>query len=307
MTVSPPHPSLKKVFKECLSWWDLLVLKGGRLDRELAKLREYLTRPGPLTRAAIGACHNLGHTYGSRACIAFGITANTASDGLDLPPLPEALRWAVAFRSIAFRLESSVPAKSETNLPLPFWSSMKAAGPAMLSLWEETQHCAHWLIDVAHRDQEVKADVVRKDGWGKGTNDAFLIFLFSQAFDLPTHYRPVNPLLPAYQQLLDCWRTSDKTAFQQAMQAAAEFHISRSKPGTDKNKYEFEEDIDRVFPAELLVVQALRRRDGLPEFETGHALIDTPWAVIRDLPQAAPHPLAVATEARLRHDYPQFR
>ncbi|MFA0925064.1 hypothetical protein [Xanthomonas fragariae] len=307
MNVSTSHPSLKKVFKESLSWWDRLVLKGDRLDREVAKLREYLTRPGPLTRASIGACHDLGQTYGTRACIAFGITANTAFDGLDLRPLPEALRWAVAFRSISFRLEAAVPAKSETWLPTSLWSSMKAAGPAMLSLWDEARSCAHWLIDVAHRDQEVKADEWRKDSWGKGTNDAFLIFLFTQAFGLSTHYRSVNPLIPAYQALLDCWRTSDRAKFQQAMQAAAEFHISRSKHGTDKNKYEFESDFDRVFPAELLAVQALRRRDGLPEFETGHALVDTPWAVIRDLPEAEPHPLAVAVEARLRHDYPQFR
>ena len=183
---------------------------------------------------------------------------------------------------------------------------MQAAGPAMLSQWEEARSCAHWLIDVAHRDQAVLADVARKDGWGKGTNDAFLIVLFAQAFDLPTHYRPVNPLIPAYQNLLDCWRTDDKETFQQAVQAAAEFHISRSRDATDKNTYEFNGDLDRVFPAELLAVQALRRRDGLPEFETGHALIDTPWAVIRDLPDADPHPLAVATEARLRQDYPAF-
>ncbi|WAT15709.1 hypothetical protein [Xanthomonas fragariae] len=307
MNVSTSHPSLKKVFKECLSWWDRLVLKGDRLDREVASLREELDATGTLTRAAIVSCHSLGHTYGIRACIAFGITANTAFDGLDLLPLPEALRWAVAFRSLAFRFEAAVPAKSETRLPLSFWSSMEAAGPAMLSLWEEARSCARWLIDVAHRDQAVISEDWRKHSWGKGTNDAFLIFLFSQAFGLSTHYRSVNPLIPAYKELLDCWRTSDKTAFQQAMQAAAEFHISRSKHGTDKNKYEFESDFDRVFPAELLAVQALRRRDGLPEFETGHALVDTPWAVIRDLPEAEPHPLAVAVEARLRHDYPQFR
>ena len=307
MNVSTSHPSLKKVFKECQSWWDRLVLEDGRLDQQAADLREYLTKPGPLSRAAFVSCNGLGHTYGIRACIAFGIKANSAFDGIDLRVLTEAVRWTVAFRSLAFRFEAAVPMKSETNLPLPFWSSMKAAGPAMLSLWEEAQSCAHWLIDVAHRDQAVKPDEWRKDGWGKGTNDAFLIFLFSQAFGIPTHYRPVNPLIPEYRGLLDNWRTEDKAAFQRTMHAAAEFHISRSKDGTDKNTYEFEKDFDRVFPAELLAVQALRRRDGLSEFEAGHALIDAPWGVIRDLPAAKPHPLAVAVEARLKRDYPEFR
>ena len=89
------------------------------------------------------------------------------------------------------------------------------------------------------------------------------------------------------------------------MAAAAEYHVSRSKDGTDRNKYEFEKDIDRVYPGELLAVQALRRRDGLPAFDTGHVSVDTPWSIIRDLPACEPHPLAVVLEARLRQDDPE--
>lgn len=44
----------------------------------------------------------------------------------------------------------------------------------------------------------------------------------------------------------------------------------------------------------------------MPEFETGHLLIDTPWAVIRDLPEVEPHPLIAIVEARIKHDYPAF-
>lgn len=133
------------------------------------------------------------------------------------------------------------------------------------------------------------------------------MYLFSQAFRVQTDFRSTNPLVAAYQGLLDCWRTKNEAQFKEAMHAAAEFHISRSKDGTDRNKYEFEWDIDRLFPPELLSVQALRRRDGLPEFETGHLLVDGPWAAIRDLPPAEPHPMAVAVEARLEQDYPLFR
>lgn len=91
------------------------------------------------------------------------------------------------------------------------------------------------------------------------------------------------------------------------MQEATKSQLSRSNHGTERNTYEFETPFDRVFPAELLAVQALRRRDDLPEFETGHALVDAPWAVIRDLPEAEPHPLAVEVEARLKQDYEAFR
>ena len=292
------HPSLKKVFKGCDRWLDSAA-RNGRLQKNETRLENLLSEPGPMRRSATTDLMGIGIFHDVHACALFGQGA--------IAELPQPLRWAVAFRSLEFRFDAAVPAKSETMLPLSLWSSMQAAGPTMLSLWEEARNCAQWLIDVAHRDQTVNADVTRKDGWGKGTNDAFLIFLFAQAFDLPTHYKPVKPLIPEYQELLDGWRTDDKAAFQQAMQAAAEFHISRSKDTTDKNKYEFDTSFDRVFPAELLAVQALRRRDGLPEFETEHALIDTPWSVIRDLPETEPHPLAVAVETRLRRDYPQFR
>jgi hypothetical protein len=63
---------------------------------------------------------------------------------------------------------------------------------------------------------------------------------------------------------------------------------------------------DRVFPVELLAIQALRRRDGLPAFETGHLSVDTPWSVIKDLPEVEPHALAVAVEARLKKTTPFF-
>ena len=109
------------------------------------------------------------------------------------------------------------------------------------------------------------------------------------------------------QQLLDAWRTQDESIFRSAMQAAADFHVSRAKPSTGKTFYEFDTALDRLFPAELLAVQALRRRDGLPAFEAGHLLVDGPWAVIKDLPDAEPHPLTVRVEARLHRDYPDFR
>jgi len=182
---------------------------------------------------------------------------------------------------------------------------MKAVGPTMLSDWEHGRMCASYLIAIAHKDMRINVPVIRKEGWGKGTNDAFLIGLFSQAYDIPTHYESANPMVAPYRQLLEVWRTTDQAAFQHAMNVAAEFHISRSKDSTDRNDYEFDHYIDRVYPGELLAVQALRRRDGLPAFDTGHVLVDTPWSILRDLPTCEPHPLAVALEVRLRKDDPE--
>ncbi|MDZ7942593.1 hypothetical protein [Xanthomonas campestris] len=223
--------------------------------------------------------------------------------------LAQPLCWAVAMRSIAFRFEAAVTLAwtTERQPLLPFWTSMKVAATAMLSQWEATEAGARFLVQVAQKDQALKPDEWRREGWGKGTNDAFLIFLFAQAFGISTHYQPVHPLIPEYQAVLEHWRSTDAAAFQAAMQVAADWHIARSKDGTERNTYEFEKDIDRVYPAELLAVQALRQRDGLPHFDTDHLLIDTPWAILRNLTECASHPLAVTVEERVRRDYPYFR
>ncbi|QHG87264.1 hypothetical protein EBN15_09955 [Xanthomonas cucurbitae] len=97
-----------------------------------------------------------------------------------------------------------------------------------------------------------------------GSSDAFLIGLFSQAFGMQTDFVAPVELIPEYQALLDHWHSLDETMFAAVMQKAADFHITRSKDGTDQTIYEFEATLDRVFPAELLAVQALRRRQGLP-------------------------------------------
>jgi hypothetical protein len=241
-----------------------------------------------------------GHTYAIRAC------ALSGQGRLD--ELTQPLRWTVAMRSIAFRFEAAVTLPWTERQPLTSpWTSPIVAATAMLSQWEATEAGACFLIQIAHKDQASNPEDWRRTGWGKGTSDAFLISLFAQAFGIPTHYRPINPLIHEYQAVLDHWRSTDAAVFRTAMQAAADWHITRSKDGTERNKYEFEDDLYRVYPAELLAVQALRQRDGLPHFDTGHLLIDTPWTVLRNLPECPPHPLAVAVEERVRRDYPDYR
>ena len=139
------------------------------------------------------------------------------------------------------------------------------------------------------------------------TVDALLVFLLSGAFGIPTHYRPELPLVPVYRKLLDHWRTPDPALFGQVMQAAARFHIECSGDGTEDRRYEFEAAFAQAFPLELLVVQALRQRDGLPAFDTGHALVDAPWALLKTLPPAPLNPLLARLDRRLRQDYSAYR
>ena len=293
------HPSLKKTFKGCAQWMESAAERHW-LEGYLSGIRNYLSAEGLVENVVSLGVGHAGHAY--------GVTASFLSGREDVIAVPEPLIWAVQFKTLGFRGDAfRTLTPGHQSIPLKFMTSMIVAGSVMLSHWREAEIAASLLIDVAHKDQATIPEIWRKDGWGKGTHDAFLIALFSRVFHIPTHYKPARPLIPEYQHLLDRWQTTDEVAYQQAMQAAAEFHISRSKASTSRIIYEFDSYFHEVYPAELLALQALRRREGLPEFRTGHLLIDTPWAIIRDLPEVAPHPLLVEVEARMKHDYPDFR
>ena len=297
MTIFVWHPSLKKTFKGCDVWWQSNMVERDRLRTELARIEQDLQKDG-LFGTDPSTLMLIAHTLAMQSCILSGKG--------DLGSLVCPLRWGTMFRALDFlKAATRTYATDRPTSLTALWTSMMAVGPTMLSDWEHARRCAYYLIQLAHKDMRINHPIIRKEGWGKGTNDAFLIGLFSQAYDIPTHYESVNPMVEPYRDLLAVWRTTDQHAFQYAMAAAANYHITRSKHGTDRNKYEFETAFDRVYPGELLAVQALRRRDGLPAFDTAHLLVDTPWSILSDLPACEPHPLAVALEARLRKDDPE--
>ncbi len=297
MTKLQWHSSLKKIFKGCEVWWQSSMVKRNKREAETALLTKSLSQGGRF-RIDPSALMILAQTYCTEACL---LGANNKVDALACP-----LRYGVQFRALDFMKTATRSLPGDDSQPLlPFKSSLMAVGPTMLSDWALGRQCAFYLIQIAHKDMRINVPVIRREGWGKGTNDAFLIGLLSQAYEIPTHYEPAKPMLELYRRLLEVWRSTDHDVFCGAMAEAAEFHISRSKGSTDRTWYEFESYYDSVYPSELLVVQALRRRDGLPEFETGHLLIDTPWSIIRDLPDCDIHPLAVALEERLRKDDPE--
>ncbi len=298
MTKLKWHPSVKKTFERCDVWWQSSMVERNKRDAELARLEQSLSQEGRF-RIEPSSLMVLAQTYCTEACL---LGARNEADALARP-----LRNGVQFRALDFMKVATRSLPGDDSQPLlPFKSSLIAVGPTMLSDWTFGRLCAYYLIQVAHKDMRINVPVIRKEGWGKGTNDAFLIALLSQAYGIETHYASAKPMIEVYRRLLEVWRGTDQEVFRAAMAEAAEFHVSRSKGSTDRIWYEFDSYYDSVYPSELLAVQALRRRDGLPEFETGHLLVDTPWSILRDLPECEPHPLALALEARLRSDDPEY-
>jgi hypothetical protein len=278
------HPSLKKTFKGCEVWWQSGMVKENRREAMSELLAKSLAEPGRF-RLHPSALMVLAQTYYTEACV---LGAKS-----EIQALPKLIQYGVKFRALDFMKTATRSLPGDDSQPLlPFKSSLMAVGPTVLSDWALGRQCAFYLIQVAHKDMRINVPVIRKEGWGKGTNDAFLIGLLSQAYGISTHYEPAKPIIEPYRRLLEVWRTTDSIVFGAAMAEAADFHISRSKGSTDRIWYEFESYYDSVYPSELLAVQALRRCDGLPAFDTGHVLVDTPWSIIRDMPECEPHPLA---------------
>lgn len=292
------HPSVRPLFAQCRRWLEHAPHQAS-LQMETARVSAWLASPDPLPPAFGHAIERLGHHHAIAACDACGRG--------DADDIARHLRRAVDFRALPVRMSAAYArAHPDAMLEKPseYWDSMRAAGPSMLGMWEAARIAASGFVLLAERDLRMRAPASRR--LRHGTNDAFLIALFAQGLGVATDFTPAEPLVPVYRALLDGWRSTDGALYRAAMSAAAEFHIERSRDGTDRRTYEFEKDIDRVFPAELLMVQALRRREGLPEFEAGHALVDAPWAILRALPATEPHPLFAAAEARLKAEKPAF-
>ncbi|HDS1039019.1 TPA: hypothetical protein QDZ42_002413 [Stenotrophomonas maltophilia] len=294
-----PHPSLNPLANECLDWLEHAQEKG-KAEQAEAAIQTFLDMPGELHQKAATQLSDLALFYEIRSCDAFFRS--------DIETLSLSIQRAVRLRALFFRWMGMYSGMRQDlgNWPKPFSDSMKALGPLMLSWWDEASTCAQRYIEMAEKDQRINTlPAMRKIK--NATSDVFALALFSKEFEMPTGFVPLNPFISEYRSVLDAWVTDDEVKFQTVKQVAADFHASRSKENTDRNRYEFEATIDRVLPAELLAIQALRRKRKLPELQVDHALIDEPWKVLRQLEPNEECPLARAVEARLIRDYTQFR
>lgn len=290
---------LENAFKTLEGGFARSIASGG-IEREETELTSKLSLPGRISRGQCVTLRMIGYFHAVRAATYLGRGDREEARG--------SLANAIAFKALAFLLQAAVPHPKQPGiLPLPFESGLDAAGPCVAGWWPWATQCAHWLARVAETNQRLRPPEARSAGWGKGTSDAFLIALFAEALGVSTTYEPVNPLHTAYAGLLSHWRTRDEETFRQAMQAAAVYHQSQSRISTEKTPFDFDDPPDWIFPMELLAVQSLRRREGLPAFQSGNAIVDTAWAVAQDLRLSDCSPLVSQTAARLQSDHPQLQ
>ncbi len=289
---------MQKIFEECQRWL-AYPQHMSRFEESRTLLQAYLVHSSELSSKEYYHLKWLGHHWETAACEAYGRQ--------DIPALAVHINACVSYRALVLRLEAAFSAMTPEEAggrPASFNDSMKAAGPAMLGQWGEAKLCAQSFVGIAEKDQRLRIRESRR--LRHGTVDAFLISLFSEAFSIETVFQSLKPIHSVYSKLLQCWNSENDQEFVTAMQAAAEFHISRSRNSTNSASYEFDDYFSRVFPVELLMVQALRQRDNLPAIEVGHPLVDETWATLIQLPGVPEDPLLLAIETRLKTDFPMF-
>ncbi|CAD0347879.1 hypothetical protein [Xanthomonas hortorum] len=295
----PLHPSLKALIPECKEWLERAQTSGD-IDRYTSALQEHLKATATLSPKAGTQLGRISHFWSIAACDAYFRS--------DVAELSQFLHWTIESRALLLRWDAvhSQMHAQLGNWPAEYSDSLRAAGPTALSYWDAGNICTQRFLEMAEKDERLNT-LPQSRRIAHNTHDVFLIALLSEAYGLSTTFEPRKPLIAAYQGVLDSWKTDDQDTFAREMNQAAEFHLSRSKASTGSKSYEFDRNFDRVFPVELLAVQALRRRDHLPDFTCGHTLIDGPWSVVRDIAPASPHPLIAAVLTRVKEDYPLFR
>ncbi|MBO9748893.1 MULTISPECIES: hypothetical protein [Xanthomonas] len=297
----PPSlsPSLKVLPSQCKAWLDR-AKSAGDIDRYTQAVEEHLKATGPLSPKVGTQLGRISHFWSVAACDAYFRE--------DLAELARFFCWTIESRALLLRWDAvhSQMHPELGNWPQEYSDSLRAAGPSVLSDWVTGKVCTQRFLEMAEKDEQLNT-LPQSRRIAHNTHDVFLIGLLSEGYGLATHFESRKPLTAPYQAVLDTWKSQDQDAFANATGEAADFHLSRSKASTGSKTYEFDRDFDRVFPIELLAVLAFRRRDGLPEFPSGHALIDGPWSLIRDLACPPPSPLLAAVLARVEEDYPLFR
>lgn len=81
-----------------------------------------------------------------------------------------------------------------------------------------------------------------------------------------------------YDKLLPLWSTTNVEQLAPAILSACDFHVSRSQEHSDEESFEFCDYLDRIFPAEILMLMRLRESMGLEVPQLDHPLMSHPVA-----------------------------
>jgi hypothetical protein len=200
--------------------------------------------------------------------------------------LTEHLPKAVQLNTLVDRFYAAVPVPDANVIALSYNAStaLNLSAPTMLSDWSEGKTCATVLLSASRSEMTRDPDHRRTHSWGRGTVAAFIIEFLAYEYGLPREYSSQVPLAKEYVKLLLSYRTENKGVFEGAMRDAISRHIKESKDTSRfKPPSDFFDDLHKFFPTELLCIKAIRRRDGLPEFDCNHPLLDTPWSLIKSV------------------------
>jgi hypothetical protein len=90
-----------------------------------------------------------------------------------------------------------------------------------------------------------------------------------------------------YEKLVELLPGGDLTEVGSTLTKACDYHMERGQYSNDEMDYEYDSDLDRVHPAEILAFLRLRQKLGLAVPEIKHLILDNPLAKLH-APKAFP-------------------
>lgn len=284
-----------------------------RVEMELNRIREYVTREDSLPSKNIPNTRNATHSWSE--CLGRSKVKEVLASAPDNSSwLNELVHWTqyyqVGIRQEFFwhhRFRLLFPNHPRGGL---FLFSMQAAAHMMATMailgWKEGVIYQGYLTHAAlNRNYQLELEYTEEHRRAQ----AFMLRLFADWVGDVSHQWPAYAYdEPIYEMLLQHWRHSDPEALIPCLLAACDRHTHQAGKDTLKKFYDFNSDwhLERV-PVEILLLFRLREWEGLANPVLDHPLMLAPFD---RLPPEQPVPeldeLMQGVLKRAREDWPQY-
>ena len=113
--------------------------------------------------------------------------------------------------------------------------------------------------------------------------------------------------VPAYEQLLDRWRSADTPELERLLLSACDHHLEQGTLDTKNACFDFGDDRIARVPLEIFMLLRLREFEGLAVPRLTHPLMEAPFDELPStIPVPAPDEYMRGTMMRVSADWPQF-
>ncbi len=103
--------------------------------------------------------------------------------------------------------------------------------------------------------------------------------------EVPKKIKDDFKIIEVYKNILDRLEREEEKTLNFVLEKACDFHIERSRYDTDKEFYEFSEELYMIYPVEIMAILRIREQLGFIVPTINHKLMDNPLCDLNILPE----------------------